>query len=91
MSKRADYIITYDISNHKRLGRLARRLEKIAIRIQYSVFFAPEVSKEDLFMIIDTINSIIDDTEDDVRIYTMVSAGIAIGKAIDLEEPMLFM
>lgn len=84
-----DYIISYDISNHKRLGRLARRLEKRAIRIQRSVFFAPQLSQTQLFEIVDTITAIIDDAEDDVRIYTMLDAGYALGKALDLTDPMV--
>lgn len=90
MSKRADYIITYDISNHRRLSRIARRLEKMAMRIQHSVFFAPGMTQAELFVIIDTIEGIIDKSEDDVRIYTIVDAGFALGQAVDLETPMIF-
>jgi CRISPR-associated endonuclease Cas2 len=91
MSKTADYIISYDISNSKRLQRLARRVEKLAMRIQYSVYFAPSVTQERLFDIIDTINEFIDPEEDDVRIYTVVNTGYALGQAVDLDEPLTFL
>ena len=90
MSRAADYIISYDIADSKRLQRLARRLEKLAMRIQYSVFYAPSVSQEKLFDIIETVNDIIDQEEDDVRIYTIMDAGYALGQAVDLEDPLIF-
>ena len=90
MSRAADYIISYDIADSKRLQRLARRLEKLAMRIQYSVFYAPSVSQEKLFDIIETVNDIIDQEEDDVRIYTILDAGYALGQAVDLDDPLTF-
>ncbi|BDY11969.1 CRISPR-associated endonuclease Cas2 [Hydrogenimonas cancrithermarum] len=85
----ADYVISYDISDSKRLGRLARRLEKLAIRIQYSVFYAPSVTQDGLFDIMETINDIIEPEEDDVRIYTVVDVGKTLGQAIKLDEATL--
>ena len=54
--KKADYLICYDISDAKRLRYLTKELFKVAIRIQYSVFFMPLTSQEDLFVIIDIID-----------------------------------
>ncbi|BBG66770.1 hypothetical protein NNO_2067 [Hydrogenimonas sp.] len=85
----ADYIICYDISDGKRLRKLARELEKIAIRIQYSVFFAQSVKQEELFDIMEMIDGIIDCKEDDVRIYTVIDPGMKLGDAIDLREPVV--
>ena len=88
--KKADFIISYDISNSKRLRKLAKELEKFAIRIQYSVFYVPSVSQEMLFDIIETINEIIDTNEDDVRIYTVLDPGFKLGQAVDLSDPTTF-
>jgi len=88
--KKADFIISYDISNSKRLRKLAKELEKFAIRIQYSVFYVPSVSQEMLFDIIETINEIIDTNEDDVRIYTVSDPGFKLGQAVDLSDPTTF-
>ncbi len=90
MKESANYIISYDISDHKRLAKLARYLEKEALRIQFSIFYAQDVNQIDLFELIETINSIIDPEDDDVRIYTVVNVGNAIGEAYDLENPLLF-
>ncbi|MCF6245427.1 MAG: CRISPR-associated endonuclease Cas2, partial [Sulfurovum sp.] len=67
-----DYIISYDIADGKRLAKLARNLEKEAMRIQHSVFLLSSVTKNELLGIIDMINAIIDEEADDVRIYTIV-------------------
>jgi len=89
MNAKSDFIISYDISDSKRLQRLARRLEKVAMRIQYSVFFCASVTQTDLFAIIEDINEVINQDEDDVRIYHILDAGIALGQAVDLDEPFI--
>lgn len=86
-----DYIISYDISNAKRLAKLARNLEKEAMRIQKSVFLFSSVTGEQLFDIIDLINTIIDASEDDVRIYTVLDPGIALAQAVNLSDPYTFL
>jgi CRISPR-associated endonuclease Cas2 len=85
-----DYIISYDISNYKRLAKLARNLEKHAMRIQKSVFLLSSVSKKELFGIIDMINAIIDLEVDDVRIYTIIDSGISLAQGVDLADPYIF-
>ncbi len=83
------YIIAYDIADVKRLARLARRLEKVSIRIQHSIFYAHSFTQQELYATIDTINDCIDSNEDDVRIYTVMEAGVSLGQAIDLDNPFL--
>lgn len=85
-----DYIISYDIRDKKRLAKLARNLEKEAMRIQKSVFLFSSVSSEQLFDIIELINMIINAEEDDVRIYTVLDPGIALAQAVNLREPYIF-
>ena len=81
----ADFLICYDIKDNKRLARFARKIEKFAIRIEYSVFFAPNFSKEDMAEIAIEINKLLED-EDDVRIYEVEDYGIALGNAVPLED-----
>lgn len=85
-----EYLICYDIKNHKRLNKLARYLDKIALRIEYSVFYLPLSQKAQLVSIVDEILNLIDETEDDVRIYTIKEHGIALGQAINLDKPFIF-
>ncbi len=87
--RRRDLIICYDISNTKRLSRVARFLEKEAIRIQYSVFIAPECDKKTEQNIKERLAELIDSEEDDVRIYHMAGSGIHLGQGIDLDDALL--
>ena len=87
---KADFIISYDISDSKRLQKLARRLEKVAMRIQYSIFLLSEATQAQLYAVVDEITGIIDHDEDDVRIYRMIDPGISIGQAVDLADPYTF-
>ena len=41
-----DYLIVYDISDHKKRLKVARILQKFGYRIQYSAFYLPNVKKE---------------------------------------------
>ena len=88
--KAADYILSYDIADTKRLQKLARQLEKVGMRIQYSVFFLPGFVEDDLFKVIETVNRIIDPDEDDVRIYTLMGTGTVLGKGVDLKNFAVF-
>jgi len=64
------YLISYDIPDNKRRLKLAKRLLDFGNRVQYSVF---EAVLEQVFFekMIKTINIIIDETEDSVRIYPL--------------------
>jgi len=67
--KRFDFLICYDISSPKRLSKIAKILEKDAIRIQKSVFLGASMTKEDIKLLIEDISDYINPKEDDVRIY----------------------
>ncbi len=81
----ADFLICYDIKNQKRLAKFAKKLEKFAIRVEYSIFFAPNFSKDEMTEIAIELNKILED-EDDVRIYEIEDYGIALGRADLLDE-----
>ena len=85
-----DYIICYDIANNKRLAKLARFLEKKAIRIQFSIFFLPDCNKDKIYDISQQIVDIINSKEDDVRIYKIKNYGINLGEAYDLSKINIF-
>jgi CRISPR-associated protein Cas2 len=86
-----DYLICYDIKDKKRLSKLAKYLEKIAYRIQYSIFLLPNTNILYLQSISDEISNIISHQEDDLRIYTIKTSGYHIGQAVDLNEPFLIL
>ena len=62
-----EFIIAYDIVDEKRLQKIARYLEKEALRIQYSIYYI-KAKKEILKAIIDNLIELMDE-EDDIRIY----------------------
>ena len=90
MSKSKDYIISYDIRDHKRLAHLSRRLEKVAMRIQKSVYLCSSVPRHQLLDIMEMINAVIDTEVDDVRIYRVLDPGIALAQAVNLADPYTF-
>jgi CRISPR-associated protein Cas2 len=70
---RAFYLITYDIPNDKRRLKIAKRLEALGDRVQYSVFEAWLTPKE-LQSLEKQVAKIIDEKEDSVRFYVLCEA-----------------
>jgi len=86
---RYDFLISYDIADNKRLSKIARVLEKEAIRIQYSLFFYKDATKEELNSLLQKILKIYNEEEDDIRVYKIKNYGLHFGAAIDLENPFV--
>ena len=82
-----NFLICYDISDDKRLKKVAKILEQNAIRIQKSIFFYHFGLNNELKTIIKSINDIITD-DDDVRIYKIdINNSLSINSAINLKKP----
>lgn len=64
------YLICYDICNHKRLTRVAKHLERMGIRVQYS-FFNVEMDNEMLDSLIQYLMTLIDPQEDKIYVYPL--------------------
>jgi CRISPR-associated protein Cas2 len=64
------YLVSYDVTNKKRLSRLHRALKKQAVSIQYSVFMAMFTPAQ-FEKCARVISLIIDQRTDDVRIYSL--------------------
>ena len=88
--KTSDYVICYDISCPKRLAKVARVLEKVASRIQKSIFLFDKVAPKGLALLQKKLESIIDHEADDVRIYKVdVKGSFQAFSGIDLANPYL--
>lgn len=86
--KKFNFILAYDISNTKRLRQLAKLLEKNAMRIQNSLFYLEDTTKEHLSKLIIEIEDIIDSDEDDVRIYKVhLFNSLHLRSGVDLKQP----
>ena len=88
--RKKDYLICYDIRNKKRLSKIGKIVEAEAIRIQRSVYFYEKMSKKELDILIEKVLKIFDEKVDDLRIYTIKNKGIALGSAVDLNNPLIF-
>ncbi|MCP5319272.1 MAG: CRISPR-associated endonuclease Cas2 [Pseudomonadales bacterium] len=76
-------LLCYDIRNPRRLVRVYRRARRFGLALQYSVFYL-ELSESRLNDLLDQIHSVIDETEDDVRVYRIsgLQAVQQIGRSI---------
>ncbi len=89
MSKQ-DFLICYDIADEKRVGKIGKLIEKNALRIQRSVYFYEQVSKEELTSLMEKVLTLLDEEADDLRVYNIRDKGIHFGEAVDLNNPLIF-
>lgn len=66
----ANYLVCYDIRNEKRLVKVYRTLKQMGIHVQYSVFHC-RLTWQELIELKGKLQGIIDEKEDDVRIYPL--------------------
>lgn len=65
-------VVCYDIADPKRLNRVHRYLRRLAVPVQYSVFTTSLTPKKQQ-RLMQGLARIIDDREDDVRLYPLPS------------------
>lgn len=83
-----DFLICYDISDEKRLKKVAKQLEKLSIRIQKSVFFYKNASKNNIKILATALNNLINEKEDDIRIYQIdICKSMHFNNGISLVRP----
>jgi CRISPR-associated protein Cas2 len=70
MSKRAFYLLTYDIPGDKRRTKIARLMEAVGERVQYSVFEA-YLTPAELEKVLGRVGRVMDEKEDSLRIYRL--------------------
>ena len=77
-----EYIICYDITEPRRLGRIHRVLKKTALPMQYSVFLFCG-TPEQLALCLARLEAIMDPDTDDIRAYPLPQRGLrlAMGQA----------
>ncbi|MEK6673968.1 MAG: CRISPR-associated endonuclease Cas2 [Nitrospirota bacterium] len=69
---KANYLVCYDIRDAKRLSRVFRHIKQRGVHLQYSVFYC-RLTWEGLVKLKEQLRSIINEKEDDVRIYPLPS------------------
>jgi len=88
--KKYDFVICYDIADVKRLKKIAKIIEKKALRIQYSIYVMFDATKEEVTLLIDSVLNIYNEKEDDIRVYKIKDRGLHLGCAVDLDSPFDF-
>ncbi len=69
---KANYLVCYDISEPRRLARVYKLMKGKGLHIQYSVFHC-SLTWPNLLEIKEKLNYLIDEEEDDIRIYPLPS------------------
>lgn len=69
---KANYLICYDITEPRRLARVYKFIKGNGLHIQYSVFHC-SLTWTNLVELKDKLRYLIDEKEDDVRIYPLPS------------------
>jgi len=69
---RSKYLICYDIRDEKRLAKVYKYMRGIGLHLQFSVFYAI-LDWGELLKVKSDLDQIINDCEDDIRIYPLPS------------------
>ena len=89
--RRYDFIIAYDIADVKRLRKIARVIEKQAMRIQYSVYIFYDATHQELTALLNSVTKIYNEKYDDIRVYKVKNRGLHFRAAVDLNNPLDFL
>jgi CRISPR-associated protein Cas2 len=71
---KAPYLVCYDIAEPNRLARVYRFMKGRGIHLQYSVFYC-SMTWTQLVKLKEDLKALINEREDDVRIYPLPSDG----------------
>jgi CRISPR-associated protein Cas2 len=88
---KADYLVCYDIANPRRLGKVYKFMAGKGKHLQYSVFHCL-LTWQELQKMKGELSNLINEEEDDIRIYPLPSAGkvIAMGRGDRLPDGVEF-
>ncbi len=81
MSRRR-FLVTYDISDEKRLRKIFRVLQDFGDHIQYSVFVC-ELSSQELVNLKRALNPVIHHRDDQVLFFALGSASVGIEMKVE--------
>lgn len=83
----ANYLVCYDIKDEKRLAKVYRTMSGIGVHLQYSVFYC-RLEWNDLLELKKKLITLINENEDDIRIYPLPSNPkvLALGRGYRIPE-----
>ncbi len=91
MIQRANFLITYDISDEKRLAKIAKAIEREAFRIQRSIYLYPDATIKEITPLLEKVIALIHEQKDDLRVYKIKKGSIALQSGIKLDDPYVFL
>jgi len=83
------WLVSYDISDPRRLRRVAKYMERHGMRIQYSVF-AVLANRRHIAEIRQDLEELIDARADDVRVYPIARNGPSVLLGAQIVAPDMF-
>ena len=83
LTQTANWLVTYDIADPRRLAQVFKRLKKAGVPVQYSVF-SVDANAMKMKMLVTQLAALIDPKEDDIRAYRLPERGwrATLGEAI---------
>ena len=82
------WLVTYDITDRRRLGRIHRHLKKVATPFQYSVFLF-EGTQAQMGAVMAQLGRIANKNEDDIRAYAIPNKLNAVALGCNIVLPGL--
>jgi CRISPR-associated protein Cas2 len=73
MSERSYYVLVYDIVADRRRAKIAKAMESVGQRVQYSVFEA-WLTETELQKVLKRVKKVLNEKEDSLRIYRLCEA-----------------
>ena len=70
LNQSANWLVTYDIADHRRLAHVFKRLKKAGTPVQYSVF-SVQANTHQMKLLMAQIAALINAKEDDIRAYRL--------------------
>ena len=89
--QRANFLITYDISDEKRLAKIAKAMEREAFRVQRSVYLYPDATIKEITPLLEKVTKLMHEQKDDLRVYKIKKGSIALQSGIDFDDPYVFL
>ncbi|GHS86310.1 hypothetical protein FACS189487_00320 [Campylobacterota bacterium] len=83
------FLIAYDIADTKRLRRVSKHIERIAFRIQRSLYYTEWENLDELMQTLAPVLAMVNPDYDDLRIFKISGTTYALPGAIDLENPLI--
>lgn len=73
MDERGFFLLTYDIAANKRRAKIAKAMEAVGERVQFSVFEA-YLTRAELEKLMKKVQKLLDAEQDSVRVYGLCGA-----------------